>query len=72
MDRHGSGLCNFKCKGSEYACGGYFSSSTYSLADAEYEPEVVDGAKYLGCFLDKADDRVMLFEETGGHMTAEV
>lgn len=73
VDRHGAGVCDFKCPGDdEYACGGRYSATTYAYTDAAYEPEVVTGATYLGCLKDRADDRVMVKTDTGNHVTAKV
>lgn len=57
----------------DYACGGRFSATVYGYtAVAQYEPEVVSGATYLGCYKDEDGDRVMIFQEGGDDMTAKV
>lgn len=73
VDRHGAGACDFQCGGNEYACGGYFSTTTYQLTDVvELEPEVVSGATYLDCYNDKAGDRTMTLKGKSDAMTAKV
>ena len=66
-------MCDSKCGGDEYACGGSYAITAYQLADVvELQPEEVNGVTYLGCYKDERDDRVMDFKERRDDMTAEV
>ena len=73
MDKHGAGVCDIKCAGGEYVCGGSYAITVYQLADVDdLLPADVSGAMYLGCYIDEPHDRVMTLKEKRDDMTAEV
>ncbi|CAN0287469.1 unnamed protein product, partial [Ectocarpus sp. 6 AP-2014] len=62
--RHGEGTCDFPCSGDEsIVCGGFDSFSLYDL------PRSTADDKYVGCFADDRDDRVLATKMSSSEMT---
>lgn len=54
VDKHGDGVCDMQCSGSEHACGGNYAITAY-----EIEATTSDDWTYEGCYHDDRQDRIL-------------
>lgn len=70
------GVCDMKCTGGEYVCGGYYAATTYEhnegTGETDLQAEVLAGAEYKGCYKDSVEDRLMSRVSVSIGMTATV